>query len=104
MSLTRPMRLDSLALPIPVPLELTFRAVSDASWGFCDSPCLELWLLPALRRRALYRLATPLPLGLYKGRACSVLLWDLDVLILVDISRWPFLLAAGWVTLVGALV
>ena len=98
------MRLDSLALPIPVPLELTFRAGSDASWGFCDSSCLELWLLPALRKRALDRLATPLLLGLYKGRADPVLLWDLDALILVDISRWLFLLAAGWVTLVEALV
>ena len=104
MLLTRPMRLGSLALPIPVPLELTFRAGSDASWGSCDSPCLELWLLPGLRRRDLYRLATPLPLGLYKGRAGSVLLWDLGALVLVDISRWLFLLAAGWVTLVGALV
>ena len=104
MPLTRPVRLDSLALPIPVALELTFRAGSDASWGFCDSPCLELWLLPALRKRALDRLATPLPLGLYKGRAGSVLLWDLDVLVLVDIARWLFLLAAGWVTLARALV
>ena len=104
MALTCPVRLDSLALPIPVPLELTFQAGSDASWGFCDSSCLELWLLPALRKRALDRLTTPLPLGLYKGRAGSVLLWDLDALVLVGIARWLVLLAAGWVTLVRVLV
>ena len=91
MPLARPVRLDSLALPIPVPLELTFRAG-------------KLLLVPALRRRALDRLTMPLPSGLHKGRAGSVLLWDLDALHLVDISRWLFLLAAGWVTLVGALV
>ena len=91
MPLARPVGLDSLALPIPVPLELTSRAGESLS-------------VPALRRRALDRLTMPLPLGLYKGRAGSVLMWDLDALHLVDISRWLFSLAAGWVTLVGALV
>ena len=91
MLLARPVRLDSLVLPIPVPLELTFRAG-------------ESLLVPALRWRVLDRLAMPLPLGLYKGRAGSVLLWGLDALHLVDISRWLFSLAACWVTLVGALV